>query len=708
MNYEGGGTTSATASGGKLEKPADPTPEGYTFGGWYKEAACTNEWNFDTDTVTTDGLTLYAKWTEDTYTVTLNRDDGTGTTTTLTVTDGKLVGLTDPPERQGYKFMGWYTEPNGGGKKVTDGMSISELIPSKTRAAIELNLFAYWKAVYTVTFNTDGGTAVESVTVTSGETITKPADPTRTGYTFGGWYKDAECGTAWNFETDTVTTDSLTLYAKWTETVYTVKFYSQDNMVASSYPNYGKPISIPDNPTRDGYDFAGWFTAPQTDNTAQEWDFATGVTGDMDLYAHWTPVSPTEYTITFNANGGTVDPATATTSSGKLASLPTPTRTDGCAFLGWYTAEKGGSAVTSDTVFTENATIYARWEYTVTFVFYGGTLQENNGITVSNPVTCKTDASGKVVGWPDTPKVTGYYSHGWFDEIDVQYTQSETIESNMTLHIKWGINMYTVTFNTQGGTSVSSQIVEHGGVATEPTVPTMESNTFKRWTLKGAPYDFSTPVTENIELVAEWNEPIVSPDGPTESTTTYTVTFNSQGGSNIDSVIVKSGDKVAIPNPAPTRNDYTFAGWYTSTDDSGNASGEVWDFDTLVTGNITLYAKWEANVSSAAFDADPGNDGTNEGTEDPSPEAAASADAPQLAPTAPPVTEGGASDDETQSGDVILDTHKEEDAILPDPAPGTPQSGDDPGQEDGTESGTDSAAGTPDTDTEPAPTEVAG
>ena len=116
-----------------------------------------------------------------------------------------------------------------------------------------------------------------------------------------------------------------------------------------------------------------------------------------------------------------------------------------------------------------------------------------------------------------------------------------------------------------------------------------------------------------------------------------------------------------------------------------------------------MEAKWE----NASPDS-PANGGENAGGETGAAEAAAFAAAPQLAPTAPPVTEGGASDDETQSEDIITDTRREEDAILPDPAPGTPQGGDDPGQEDSTGSGTDSGTDTPDTDTEPAPTEVAG
>jgi uncharacterized repeat protein (TIGR02543 family) len=120
-------------SGSTITAPAPPTKAGYSFGGWYKESACVNEWDFSTDTVTAN-ITLYAKWT----------------------------------------------------------------------------------ATFTVTFDSQGGSAVASLpNVTSGSTITAPAPPTKAGYSFGGWYKESAYENVWNFPTDTVTS-GITLYAKWT------------------------------------------------------------------------------------------------------------------------------------------------------------------------------------------------------------------------------------------------------------------------------------------------------------------------------------------------------------------------------------------------------------------------------------------------------------------------------------------------------------
>jgi len=137
-------TSQTVKKGNKATKPADPTRSGYTFAGWYKEEAYTNEFNFETTTITYD-RTLYAKWTQNS---------------------------------------------SGGGESTTK---------------------------YIVTFDVNGhGTAPANQTISKGGIVTKPTDPSATGYTFGGWYKEASCTNAWNFTTDTVN-GATTLYAKWTQ-----------------------------------------------------------------------------------------------------------------------------------------------------------------------------------------------------------------------------------------------------------------------------------------------------------------------------------------------------------------------------------------------------------------------------------------------------------------------------------------------------------
>lgn len=210
----GSGVNSQTiAKDGKVTKPTDPTKTGYTFGGWYKNEACTEPWNFDTDTVT-ENLTLYAKWTEEEtetgYTITFNGNGGSVTPSTAkTEANGKLSSL-PTPTRDGYQFEGWYTESTGGTK-----------VSTATEFTQNTTIYAHWtkadetKDEFTVTFNSQGGSEVEKQTVKSGEKAKKPGDPKRDGYEFGGWYKEKDCKNEWDF--DTKITADTELFAKWTE-----------------------------------------------------------------------------------------------------------------------------------------------------------------------------------------------------------------------------------------------------------------------------------------------------------------------------------------------------------------------------------------------------------------------------------------------------------------------------------------------------------
>ncbi len=132
--------------------------------------------------------------------------DNEGTRTTAIIDNGAKLTAPAAPTKEGYRFGGWYYDNNGGKAKWdfdTDTV---------TRA---MALTAKWVQTYTVAFDTNGGSAVNPVTVDAGGTVTKPADPTKSGYTFGGWYKDSTLRPPWDFANGTVTADT-TLYAKWT------------------------------------------------------------------------------------------------------------------------------------------------------------------------------------------------------------------------------------------------------------------------------------------------------------------------------------------------------------------------------------------------------------------------------------------------------------------------------------------------------------
>lgn len=190
---------------GKITKPADPVKEGYVFDAWYKESTFDNKWDFENDIVAAD-TKLYAKFLPEAevtkYTVTFKSDENT-VINTMTVKEGNSVGEPENPVKDGYQFDGWYTDVN-----CTDKYDFNTVVSA------DLTLYAKWLAKYTVSFDTDGGSTVESQTVVTGNKATKLAvNPTKKGYNFVGWYTDNTYTTEFDFE-NTIITDNTTIYAK--------------------------------------------------------------------------------------------------------------------------------------------------------------------------------------------------------------------------------------------------------------------------------------------------------------------------------------------------------------------------------------------------------------------------------------------------------------------------------------------------------------
>lgn len=192
----------------ETSKPANPEKEGYVFAGWYTNVDLTDKYNFDLP-VTAD-LKLYAKFEEsvavETQTVTFMKDAETLFDTSV-VKKGNTVGVPAEPTNDGYSFAGWYTDV-----KCTTAYDFN--LPVNT----DITLYAKWLAKYTVSFDTDGGSTVESQTVVTRNKATKPAvNPTKKGYNFVGWYTDNTYTTEFDFE-NTIITDNTTIYAKFEDT----------------------------------------------------------------------------------------------------------------------------------------------------------------------------------------------------------------------------------------------------------------------------------------------------------------------------------------------------------------------------------------------------------------------------------------------------------------------------------------------------------
>jgi len=184
-------------------------------------------------------------------------------------------------------------------------------------------------------------------------------NPERKAYTFDGW--TGSNGTVKQKEVTVKegSTGNLTYTANWTGNVYTVTFDGNGGYAAEKTVKTAAGGKLKTLPAASGSDaFNGWFTSP-TGGTQVTTSYVFGE--DAVVYAQWSPI----YTVTFNANGGSVSVREANTGSGsKLSSLPTPTKS-GYVFDGWYTSANGGSKITSSTVITEDMDVYAHWKEAV-------------------------------------------------------------------------------------------------------------------------------------------------------------------------------------------------------------------------------------------------------------------------------------------------------------------------------------------------------
>ena len=209
----------------------------------------------------------------------------------------------------------------------------------------------------------------KTITVTPGKTYGTLPTPTRSGYTFNGWYTAPSGGTRVTASSAVTNSGNHTLYAQWTKSAVTktckVTFNPNGGKVTPTTKTLpqGKAYGTLPVPTKSGYTFSGWYTS-LSGGTKVTSTMKVPAAASKTLYARWAKdTTPKTYLITFNANGGSAFTRyAAVVNGGTYRSLPTPTRS-GRHFLGWYTAASGGVKVTPQTKvsLTGNRTLYAHW-----------------------------------------------------------------------------------------------------------------------------------------------------------------------------------------------------------------------------------------------------------------------------------------------------------------------------------------------------------
>ncbi|MBQ0088739.1 MAG: InlB B-repeat-containing protein, partial [Prevotellaceae bacterium] len=275
----------------KITAPATtPSATGWTFDGWYTDSACTtgNEFVFGETPVGKAGSysNLYAKFTKNEYTVDFNMGGHGTAPENQTIAHGSKATKPADPSAEGYRFDGWYTSAS-----CDTEFSFDTAITKPT------TVYAKWTELFTVTFDANGhGTAPENQTIAHGSKATKPADPSAEGYRFDGWYTTAAGNTEFDFTKATITSDT-TIYAHWTE-LFTVTYDANGHGTAPTPATVanGETASKPTDPSETGWTFAGWYTDAACAE-ADKFEFTTAITGDITLYAKWTPATNTAYVV---------------------------------------------------------------------------------------------------------------------------------------------------------------------------------------------------------------------------------------------------------------------------------------------------------------------------------------------------------------------------------------------------------------------------
>ena len=541
---------------------AHGTRAGHTFLGWYN-----GETIVKTGTWTeTEDITLTAKWEVDEYTVTFDPNGGTVSSTTATVTYEEVITL-PTPTRTGYTFEGWFD----GDTKVESG---------EWKGTADVTLVAKWtansykityedieviKPVVSVTYNyNDGETDDYTVTFADGDEISYPADPSRNGYVFRGWYTDEECTERFSFS-GTVTED-ITLYAGW-QVYYSVNVFSSSVISPTNYQNSSTAYST-----------------------------YTGSTySDSQRYIYLVANESGEHTIYYKNGYSSYYYATYI----GITNMTTGTSikdTESCSSTYYDSATFTCNA---GDVIVINCYRYSNSEYAY-FYFEGFTVASGTATVEPSAVVSYNYSEGSTyeydITYDDaltlpTPTREGYTFAGWYDG-ETKFEATEwTSTSDVTLTPKWEVCEYEITFDADGGeVSETSVTVAYEEEITLPE-PTKTGYTFDGW------FDGDTKVesgkwtkTDDVTLVAKWiaNKYTITYDDITSVKSNVTVTYNYNGnGSDDTTKTLENGDDLSYPS-APTRSGYVFTGWYLDKDCT-----DRYDFSGVISYDMTLYAGWQ-------------------------------------------------------------------------------------------------------------------
>ena len=414
-----------------------PNPErtGYEFAGWDQELPAT---------MPAYDMVIKANWTPHTYIIRFDANGASGTMADQAMTYGQTKQLNaNTYTMPGYAFVGWAVDSTGD-PVYADKAAVSNLTPENGDV---FTLYARWKPVLTISFETNGGTTISPIHVLCDEYLTKPATPYKEGYSFVGWYTDSTLQNEFNFE-NTKIQSSYTLYAKWQINQYTITFTDpegtfEDVVITDDYGTSIPSTSIPTLPTKTGYTVTWNEEIPSTIPS-----------NDITITVVYTI---NQYTLKFVLNNGE-DDILITQDYNSIVNIPNDPEKTGFTFAGWNTTIPNKMPA-------ENMTITAIWKYSISFT--SGNSGWNDYIVVNftsqSGRESRTLYNGEVVddvieGTVDSiifysRPSGGNYSNTYrvriYNYDDSNYTSSSRIyrNSNTTLDIQYEGNINIISRN---------------------------------------------------------------------------------------------------------------------------------------------------------------------------------------------------------------------------------------------------------------------
>lgn len=356
--------------------------------------------------------------------------------------------------------------------------------------------------------------------------------------------------------------------------------------------------------SRDGYDFAGWFTQTSGGVQITETTVVTK-TGEEILYAHWTAK---EYTVTFQSQGGTTPtPATKKVTYGNTYGTLASTGRTGYDFRGWFSDSSCSDAQVLSSTRVETAwdhDLFAGWTaktYWVNLQPTGGSVYPSSfQVTYDSTYSSLVDATR-----------TGYTFVGWFTAQNggdqVRKADRVQITSEQTLYAHWTTNTYTVTFDPNGGeVSEKTRTVTYDQKYGELPEPTCDGAAFQGWFTDkiGGNRVYGTDtvkITEPQTLYAHWAK------------IKYDILFERNGaesGSTSSQTGIEYGKVIQLNRNGFQRKGHTFRGWNRTA-----TAAEIEFADGASVSNLTkvadqavrLYAIWRANTYTVTFDSNGGS-----------------------------------------------------------------------------------------------------